>query len=432
MGTQLDETMETPNDWSSVVTASEIISVRGASVLSYPKGRHQSLRSMPFAATVCVPVSNEAAVVERALSSLVAQTFRDFAIVIVDNASSDHSHRLACRFADQHPNVVVYQCGQPTGRSTLWSLCLDLSFGEFTKILEAPDYLLASFMAVAVQAMREDPETSLLRTGASVLREGQLIETPSFSASRSMTGPSALVHALTSGPFVGHPSAQLLRKSALDVRGLRFRSDLGDGAATELALQLFVAGDFAYVNEPLIVFDEGVPRTFNQCGARTSFREECEARLSVLRSGSLPLPARTLIRTLHRMAALFEEFCPRAEDEGQEAEIERDYAAAVAEVSTLLARVVHAVSAVDESQSEVARLLVTAERESKARRYKEAESQLRQILAVSPCHSVALGDLGRVCFARADLDAARKYFLSALAVDPELELWPSELEAISQ
>jgi hypothetical protein len=422
--------MKKLRDAPSELASSEIVLVRGASVLAYPKGRHQSLRSMPFAATVCVPVSNESGVVERALSSLMTQTFRDFAIVIVDNASSDHSHRLARHFADQHPHVVVYQTGQPLGRSSLWSLCLDLSFGEFTKILEAADYLMASFMDVAVNAMRLDPETSLLRTGTSVLREGQLIEKPCFAGSRSMTGPSALVHALTSGPFVGHPSSHLMRKSALDVRGLRFRNDLSAGATTELALQLFVAGDFAYVNDPLTVFDEDEPRTFNQCGARASFREECEARLSVLRSGSLPVTSRTLIRTLQRIAVLFEEFCPRAEDEGQEAEIERDYASVICEVSTLLARVVHAAPAADDSKSQIARLLVAAERESKARRYTEAESQLRQVLAVEPCHSVALGDLGRVCFARDDLESARKYFLSALAVDPELELWPAELEAI--
>ena len=419
------------SELSGLLASSEILTVRGASVLSYPKGRHQSLRSMPFTATICVPVANEGPQLLRALASLMAQTFRDFAILIVDNASSDHAHRDACRFADEHPNAVVYECGQPMGRSALWSLCLDLSFGDYTKILEASDYLLPSFMEVAVASMRADPEVALLRTSTAVLRENQLIETPSFAGSRCMTGPSALVHALTSGSFVGQPSCHLLRKSALDVRGLRFRSDLGPGAATELALHMFVAGDFAYVNEPLVVFDEGVPRAFNQCGARAAFRDECEARLSVLRNGGLPLPTRTIIRTLSRIAMLFEEYSPRAEDEGQEAEIERDYAATVAELSTLLARVVHCGDAMAlGGRSEVARLLAAAERESKARRFKEAEAQLRQLLAVSPCHPVALGDLGRVCFARSNLESARKYFLSALAVDPALELWPAHAEAI--
>lgn len=423
--------MEQMSGSAGLFASSEIISVRGESMLAYPKGRHQSLRSMPFAATVCVPVWNEGAVLGRALASLVAQTFRDFAIIIVDNASSDSSHRMACEFADQHPHVVVYQAAQPMGRSALWSRCLDLSFGDFTKLLEAPDYLLPVFMACAIEMMRSDPETALLRCSAAVLREGQLIETPAFAGPRSMTGPSALVHALTSSSFVGPPSAHLMRKSAIDLRALRYRSDLAFAAAMELALQLFVSGDFCYINEPLMVFDEGVQRAFNQCGARTSFRDECEARLSVLRKGNLPLPPRTLIRTLNRMAMLFEEYSPRAEDEGQEPELERDYAASVTELSSLLQKAVHNLPASKGgANAEVATLLAAAERESKARRFPEAEAQLRQILAVAPCHSVALGDLGRVRFARADIDGARKYFLSALAVDPELELWPAEIEAI--
>lgn len=398
-------------------------------LLAYPKGRHQALRALPFKATVCVPVWNEAVVLDRALASLVAQSWRDFAIVIVDNASSDHSHKLACDFADRHENAIVYQCAQSLGRSSLWSRCLDLAFGECTKLLEACDYLMPAFMGMAVAALQADPETSLVRVGTAALREGQLTADPVFSGSRAMTGPSALVHALTAGNLVGPPSAHLMRRSALQVQRLRYRSDLSFGAAMELALRLFVAGDFAYVQDPLVVFDEDVERTFNQCGARGCFRDECEARLSVLRDGGLLLPSRTVIRTINRIASLFEQYGPRAEEEGQGPEIERDYAAALTDLSSLLQRAVHtAPNAVD--RGEVGRLLEVAEREARAQHYVQAEARLREVLAVSPCDPVALGDLGRVCFAKSDLQGARKYFLSALALDPALELWPAEVRVL--
>ncbi|MCG5055566.1 MAG: glycosyltransferase family 2 protein [Myxococcales bacterium] len=412
--------------------SSEIVEIAGESLLAYPAGRHETLRALPLAATVLLPVWNEAPVLPRALSSLAAQTWRDFAILIVDNASTDQSHAVARRFVDAHDNAVVYHRGHGTGRSSLWNVCLDLAFGAYTKLLEAPDVLAPGFMGASVEALESDRDLSLVRTGVSLLREGRRVEAPAFSASRTMTGPGALVQALTTTNLLGPPSGQLMRRHTLEVRGLRYRSDLQRGAATELGLQLLVTGDFGYVHEPLVIIDEDSPRPANQCGARVCFRDECEARLSVLRDARLPLPSRTLIRTLNHLATLFETYAGRAEEEGQDAEIERDYAAAVTELSALLQRSVHAPPTVAGArQAEVARLLAAAESSFRARHFEPAARQLRQLLAVSPCHAVALVELGRVCLACADLDGARKYFLSALALDPTIDLWPLEARAPS-
>jgi hypothetical protein len=55
---------------------------------------------------------------------------------------------------------------------------------------------------------------------------------------------------------------------------------------------------------------------------------------------------------------LFEEYSPRAEDEGQEPELERDYAASVSELSSLLLQAVHTQSATtDTANGDVATLL---------------------------------------------------------------------------
>lgn len=407
--------------------SSEIVQIAGESLLAYPAGRHEALRASPLAATVLVPVWNEAPVLPRALASLASQTWRDFAILIVDNASTDQSHAVARRFVGAHDKAIVYHRGHGTGRSSLWNVCLDLAFGAFTKLLEAPDVLAPGFMAAAVEMLEGDRDLSLVRTGASLLREGRRVEAPAFSASRTMTGPGALVQALTTANCLGPPSSQMMRRHTLEVRKLRYRSDLQLGAAMELGLQLLVTGDFGYVHDPLVAIDEDSPRPTNQCGARVGFRDECEARLSVLRDARLPLPARTLIRTLNHLATLFETYVVRAEEEGQEAELERDYAAAVTELSALLQRSVHAPpAAAGARQTEVARLLAAAGSSLRTRHFEPAARQLQQLLSISPCHAVALGELGRVCLACADLDGARKYFLSALALDPTIDLWPLE------
>lgn len=56
--------------------------------------------------TIIIPVYNRAHVLRRTLDSIVAQTYRPLQLVLVDNASTDHSWQLITRFAAEAPEGI--------------------------------------------------------------------------------------------------------------------------------------------------------------------------------------------------------------------------------------------------------------------------------------------------------------------------------------
>ncbi len=62
---------------------------------------------------VVVPFHNEAAGMVATLDALATQSDTDFALVLVDNASTDHSAAVACAFARRHTGLTIELIHEP-------------------------------------------------------------------------------------------------------------------------------------------------------------------------------------------------------------------------------------------------------------------------------------------------------------------------------
>ena len=51
-------------------------------------------------ASVIIPTHNRADALQRAIMSVLAQSFQDFEIIVVDDVSPDHTEEVVCSFAD--------------------------------------------------------------------------------------------------------------------------------------------------------------------------------------------------------------------------------------------------------------------------------------------------------------------------------------------
>ncbi len=60
--------------------------------------------------SIVVPAWNAADFIEKTLSTVAAQTFRDFELIVVDDGSTDGGREVVDRIADSRLRVV----GQPT------------------------------------------------------------------------------------------------------------------------------------------------------------------------------------------------------------------------------------------------------------------------------------------------------------------------------
>ena len=94
--------------------------------------------------TVWIPSYNHARFLPAALDSVLAQTFRDFELVVVDDGSTDGSLRIAREYEARHPGVVrvhTHPGGANRGISATVNLAFELARGEYVMGLPSDDML---------------------------------------------------------------------------------------------------------------------------------------------------------------------------------------------------------------------------------------------------------------------------------------------------
>ena len=89
--------------------------------------------------SVVIPVYNGEPFLAATIESVLAQTFRDFELVILDNVSTDRTCDVVRSFQD--PRVRFCESQQHVGPGANFNRALAQSRGEYVKLLPADDIL---------------------------------------------------------------------------------------------------------------------------------------------------------------------------------------------------------------------------------------------------------------------------------------------------
>jgi glycosyltransferase involved in cell wall biosynthesis len=119
--------------------------------------------------SICIPTYNSEATLQRTLTSIVAQTYRNLSIVVVDNASVDHTVAIARELCDSRIEVHVNETNIGAGRNFVH--CIELARGKYTAIYHADDLYEADIVAKEVAFLEGHPEAGAISTGALVIDE---------------------------------------------------------------------------------------------------------------------------------------------------------------------------------------------------------------------------------------------------------------------
>ena len=109
--------------------------------------------------SVIIPAYNHARFLGEAIGSVLAQSFQDFELIVVDDGSIDNTKEVAASFQD---NRVRYIHQQNRGVAAAQNVGVRNSSGEYVAILGADDVWLPRKLELQVELLDSRPEIALV------------------------------------------------------------------------------------------------------------------------------------------------------------------------------------------------------------------------------------------------------------------------------
>ncbi len=206
------------------------------------------------AVSVLMPTYNYASYLAEAIESVLAQDFRDFELLVVDDCSSDQTAGVVGPFCSRDARVHFAVNPANFGMVNNWNHCLRRARGQYIKFLFGDDMLWRpEALGKLVGLIERHPSAVLAASGRAILDEKSNVTDvwrpwPEGCQNGRKVIAACLVE---SANLVGEPSAVLFRKRDAQ-RG--FDPKLRQVVDMEMWFHLLENRDLATTPEPLCAF----------------------------------------------------------------------------------------------------------------------------------------------------------------------------------
>lgn len=249
--------------------------------------------------SVIIPTYNRASVLGRAIRSVLAQTFRDFELIVVDDGSTDSTTDLLKTFDGKLIALVQDNRGVSAARN----LGIKRSTGDVLAFLDSDDEWLPEKLARQTALFDGRNPDFVCHTNEIWLRNGQ--ELPQKEIHLKQGGrffPRALERCLIS------PSSVMISRSLIDRVGW-FDEDLPAAEDYDLWLRITAYHDVAFVPEKLVIKHGGRADQLSQTTPAID-RFRIRAILKILENQALPCHYReAAVRELLRKCRIVASGC---------------------------------------------------------------------------------------------------------------------------
>ena len=133
----------------------------------------QSLAPEPVLVSIICPIFNAAAYLEETLDSVLAQEFRDFELLLVNDGSSNSSGIIAQGYAKRHPGQIRYFTHPNEGNRGVCAsrnLGIRHARGAFLAFIDADDRWRAAKLREQLAIFDADPRVDLVAGSANYWR----------------------------------------------------------------------------------------------------------------------------------------------------------------------------------------------------------------------------------------------------------------------
>jgi glycosyltransferase involved in cell wall biosynthesis len=202
--------------------------------------------------SVCIPVYNGEQLLDETIRSVLDQTYRDFEVVILDNASTDQSRNIARSFSD--PRIRIERNRSTLPQAENWNRVVEHARGPLIKVVCADDLLHPRCLELQVAPMDADPGLALVAGRRHMIDEQSRVIVPRRGLRGLLgvrTGVEVARRVVRSGANpIGECNNVLFRRDDFFTIG-GWKTDRPHVMDLDLWLRLLQLGDFLGLPETL-------------------------------------------------------------------------------------------------------------------------------------------------------------------------------------
>lgn len=176
--------------------------------------------------SIIIPNYNHASYLKQRIDSILAQTFQDFELIILDDCSTDSSREIIDEYRS-HPKVtqIIYNEKNSGGVFKQWIKGIEKSKGEFIWIAESDDYTAENFLEETLKVLEQNHSIGMVFTNTNAVNhkgeflwtteEDKAISYQQLAAFQNTIEEDNVAQFLVSEMIIANASSVLFRKSSL-------------------------------------------------------------------------------------------------------------------------------------------------------------------------------------------------------------------------
>lgn len=193
--------------------------------------------------TVGIPFYNAEDFLAEAIKSVLAQTYQNWELILVDDGSIDKSLEIAKKYADQDIRIKLIAEGENKNLAYRLNQIAELATTEYLARMDADDIMHPNRLERQLQILQGDPKIDVLGTNAYTIDENNVVFARRLSKTVGLQKVKGFIHPTIIGKrqwFIDNP---------YDEKAIRVED-------MELWYRTKKFSNFMITNEPLLFYRE--------------------------------------------------------------------------------------------------------------------------------------------------------------------------------
>jgi glycosyltransferase involved in cell wall biosynthesis len=124
--------------------------------------------------SIMMPAYNAGKTIKFGLASLLAQSYKNWECIVVDDGSVDDTYQIASSINDPRIRIIRFETNK--GRGAARQRALEEAKGIFIGMLDADDWIYPQKLVKQVEILTDNPDISLVSCGMSIVDKNNMLQ----------------------------------------------------------------------------------------------------------------------------------------------------------------------------------------------------------------------------------------------------------------